>query len=112
MLVDEIINGGIDAAIKKYRELKAEKLDEYNFKESELNTFGYELLKNGNTDEAIKIFELNVESFPESANVYDSLGEAYIVKGDKENAKKNYEKSLKLNPKNENAKKMLEELNE
>jgi cytochrome c-type biogenesis protein CcmH/NrfG len=37
--------------------------------------------------------------FPESINVYDSLGEAYLAKGDKENALKNYKKSVELNPK-------------
>ncbi len=64
-LVDEIINGGIDAAIKKYYELKKTHPNDYNFKESELNTFGYQLLQNGNVDEAIKIFSVNVESYPE-----------------------------------------------
>ncbi len=109
-LVDEIINGGIDAAIKKYYDLKKNHPDDYNFKESELNTFGYQLLQNGNVDEAIKIFKVNVESYPNSFNVYDSLAEAYMAKGDKENAIKNYKKSLELNPDNENAKDMLQKL--
>ncbi len=47
---------------------------------------------------------------PNSFNVYDSLGEAYMAKGDKENAIKNYKKSLELNPDNENAKDMLQQL--
>ncbi len=109
-LVEEIINGGIDAAIKKYHELKKTKPNDYDFRESELNTFGYQLLQNGNVDEAIKIFKVNAESFPKSFNVYDSLGEAYAAKGDKENAIKNYKKSLELNPDNENAKDMLQKL--
>ncbi len=109
-LVDEIINGGIDAVIKKYYELKKTHPNDYNFKESELNTFGYQLLQNGNTDEAIKIFTVNAEAYPNSFNVYDSLGEAYMAKGDKENAIINYKKSLELNPDNENSKDMLQQL--
>jgi cytochrome c-type biogenesis protein CcmH/NrfG len=63
-------------------------------------------------EEAVKVFELNVKAYPESWNVYDSLGEAYMVKGDLELAAKNYEKSLKLNPDNENGIKMLQKLKE
>jgi len=51
-----------------------------------------------------------MESFPESFNVYDSLGEAYMVKGDNANAIINYEKSLVLNPDNTNASDMLKKL--
>jgi tetratricopeptide (TPR) repeat protein len=53
--------------------------------------------------EAIEVFKLNVEVYPQSCNVYDSLAEAYMVNGDKELAVKNYEKSLELNPKNSSA---------
>jgi cytochrome c-type biogenesis protein CcmH/NrfG len=53
---------------------------------------------------------LNVESYPESANVYDSIGEAYMIKGNKEEALMNYEKSLKLNPKNKNAEDNIKKL--
>ena len=60
--------------------------------------------------EAIEIFKTNVKLYPESSNVYDSLGEAYMKDGNKELAIKNYEKSLELDPKNDNTKKMLGEL--
>ena len=53
------------------------------------------------------IFKLNVELYPESANVYDSLGEAYMNSGNSKKAIKNYQKSLELNPENNNAKEML-----
>ena len=58
--------------------------------------------------EAIEIFKLNVEAYPQSSNVYDSLGEAYMVKGDGEQAIMNYEISLKLDPNNSNAAEMQE----
>jgi tetratricopeptide (TPR) repeat protein len=60
--------------------------------------------------EAIEIFKLNVEAYPESANVYDSLGEAYIVNGDKQLAIRNYQRAVELNPQNTNAIEMLKKL--
>lgn len=59
---------------------------------------------------AIEIFKLNVKMYPQSANVYDSLGEAYMNDGQKELAIQNYKKSLELNPDNTNAKEMLKKL--
>ena len=55
-----------------------------------LNNLGYEFLKNKYYSEAIKIFVLNVELYPNSANVYDSLAEAYMDAGDCEKAILNY----------------------
>ncbi len=55
----------------------------------------------------IAIFELNVKAYPESWNVYDSLGEAYMVRGDHDRAIELYRKSLELNPDNGNAVTML-----
>jgi cytochrome c-type biogenesis protein CcmH/NrfG len=64
----------------------------------------------GKTEEAIEVFKLNVELHPDSFNVYDSLGEAYMNSGDIKNAVNNYKKSLELNPDNANAKEMLKKL--
>jgi tetratricopeptide (TPR) repeat protein len=58
----------------------------------------------------VEIFRLNVEQFPMDANVYDSLGEAYLKQGDKALAIENYKKSLDLNPQNENARDVLKRL--
>jgi cytochrome c-type biogenesis protein CcmH/NrfG len=52
----------------------------------------------------------NVELYPQSANVYDSLGEAYMKNGDKELAIENYQRALELNPANTNAVEMLKRL--
>ena len=71
---------------------------------------GYELLRNGDTKGAVEIFRLNVEQFPTDANVYDSLGEAYLKQGDKALAVENYKKSLDLKPQNENARDVLKKL--
>ena len=66
--------------------------------EAELNAYGYQLLNQNKYDEAIHILAMNTKRFPESANTWDSLGEAYALKGDNENAIKNFKKSLSLNP--------------
>lgn len=64
------------------------------------------------TDDAIKLFILNTIAYPQPGNVYDSLGEAYMINGNKELALKNYKKSLELNPRNTNAVEMLKKLKE
>lgn len=66
--------------------------------ENELNLYGYQLLNQGNHDKAIEMFILNTQRHPKSANTWDSLGEAYVTKGDKKNAVVNFKKSLSLNP--------------
>ena len=75
-----------------------------------MNTLGYVLLSRKKVKEAIAVFRLNVDAYPSSANVYDSLGEAHMINGDKELAIKNYEKSLELDPSNANAAEMLKKL--
>lgn len=66
--------------------------------ENELNVYGYQLLNDGEQDKAIDILTINTKKFPKSANTWDSLGEAYALKGDKKNAIINFKKSLTLNP--------------
>ncbi len=66
--------------------------------EIELNAYGYQLLNAGQQDKAIEVFILNTQKNPKSANVWDSLGEGYAIKGDKKNAIANFKKSLSLNP--------------
>jgi len=100
----------IKAGLDKYREIKTNEQVKLYFDEGEFNEFGYRLLNINSIEEAIEIFGLNVEMYPESANVYDSLGEAYMKDGQKDLAIKNYRKSLKLNPENDNARKMLKKL--
>lgn len=66
--------------------------------ENELNLYGYQLMNNGQVDKAIEIFTLNTKRFPKSANCFDSLGEAYVTKGDSKNAIANFKRSLSMNP--------------
>jgi len=69
-------------------------------------------MNEGKLEEALDIFKLNVKLHPDSWNVYDSLGEAYMKSSNKELAIKNYKKSLELNPLNHNAFGMLNRLKE
>lgn len=69
--------------------------------ENSLNATGYRLLSANKLNDAIEVFKLNVKLFPGSWNVFDSLGEAYALAGNKKLAIENYEKSIKLNPKSE-----------
>ena len=79
--------------------------------ESSVNQLGYLLLYTiEDLDMAVEMLKLNVTNYPASSNVYDSLGEAYLVRGDNILAIDNYEKSLVLDPDNENAKQQLETL--
>jgi imidazolonepropionase-like amidohydrolase len=96
-------SGGVEAAIKQYRELREREPNGYDFSEEELNTVGYYLIGMKKYKDAIAVLKLNVEMFPKSANVYDSLGEAYMDDGNNELARENYEKSLKIEPGNTNA---------
>ncbi len=94
--------------ISLYNELKSKQPKDFDFEsESELNRLGYSLMGSQRIDDAIEIFELNVRTFPNSANAYDSLGEAYFNKGDKKSALFNYKKSLELNPNNAGAKEII-----
>ncbi len=94
---------GVEAAVAQYRELKKSGDRRYDFGEPELNALGYELLFAGRVKDAVEIFKLNVEAYPQGFNTYDSLGEAYLAAGEREQAVKNYRKSLELNPQNTNA---------
>lgn len=78
--------------------------------EASINALGYQNLANGDVEAAIAIFELNNDTFPRSANTWDSLGEAFMTSGDHEAAIRYYGKSLELDPYNSNATRMIERL--
>ena len=78
--------------------------------ESNFNSLGYDELNKNKYNEAISIFEINVALFPDSPNVYDSLGEAYMKKGDTALAILNYKKSLEIDSGNRRAKDLLKKL--
>jgi imidazolonepropionase-like amidohydrolase len=78
--------------------------------EGAINRAGYRLLRAGAIDDAIEVFSLNTGAFPESANAWDSLGEAHMERGNRERAIESYRRSLELDPDNDNAREQLEAL--
>jgi CubicO group peptidase (beta-lactamase class C family) len=103
---------GSPAALRCYEELMKTNSPAQKVDEGTLNGLGYMLLSADKTSDAIAVFQRNVHEYPQSGNVYDSLGEAYMKAGQKELAIQNYEKSLQLDPKNQNAVEMLKKLKE
>jgi uncharacterized membrane protein len=106
-----IASNGIDAGVRQYHDLKSATPRTYNFDEDQLNDLGYRLIRAKKYEDAIRIFQLNVDVFPKSSNAYDSLGEAYMDNGEKQLAITNYKRSVDLNPKNRNGEAMLKKLN-
>jgi len=102
---------GVESAFQKFKALVKPRSQKVYLGEWEVNKVGYLFLNQNAIDKAISVFEFNVAQHPKSANAYDSLAEAYLKAGNKEAAIKNYKQSLKLNPKNDNAKKVLAEVN-
>ncbi|HEX5734905.1 MAG TPA: serine hydrolase [Blastocatellia bacterium] len=110
ILYKAIAKDGLEAGVKQYYDLKKNQPDAYNFQEALLNRLGYALMQQGKFKEAIRVLQLNVEAYPSSSNVYDSLGEAYMRNGDKQLAIEYYEKSLKIDANNTNAVEKLKKL--
>ncbi|MFC1724616.1 serine hydrolase [candidate division KSB1 bacterium] len=109
-LVEIINEEGVKSGVKRYFLLKQTQPDKLDFNERELNKLGYYILRQNRIKEAVKIFELNVEVFPEYANGWDSLGEAYFMQGDRQMAIDCYNKVLELNPNSSNAIEMLKKI--
>jgi glyoxylase-like metal-dependent hydrolase (beta-lactamase superfamily II) len=110
LLMETLAQSGTEAFEKKLQEMRAENETQAYFDEAELNQLGYRLISQNKLDEAITLFKANVELYPESFNVYDSLGEAYMIKGETDLAIENYQKSLDLDPTNTNAAEKLKTL--
>ena len=110
IMAEKLEKEGIDAAREEFKKLRKVEKDKYFFIESGFKNIAYQLLQQNKTNEAIEIFKMNVELFPESWDAYDSLGEAYMKAGNKELAIENYEKSLQMNPQNANASEQIKKL--
>jgi len=94
------VRGGLKGIEEHYRKLSERLGYAVLVPEALMNQVGYQLLFQNNAEEAIAAFKLNVERYPGSANVYDSLGEAYERTGRPELARPNYEKAYALGQQN------------
>jgi len=109
-LLEVYKTGGVTALLARYREAKQGGFKDVYHSESDINGLGYELLGRKKVADAIEVFKLVVEEYPQSANAYDSLGEAYVAAGQKQLAIENYEKALTIDPKFPSSIKALEKL--
>ena len=102
----ELEKSGYKNAIEQVKKLRRANAN-FELTETEINSWGYLLIKQHKIADALEIFKLNIYLYPESANAFDSLGEMYAIMDDAAQAIKNYEQSLKLNPQNKNAEKQI-----
>jgi Flp pilus assembly protein TadD len=107
---DAFATGDSTGALKLHLAYKADPRHAYADTEVELNALGYELLRQGRHGHAIVVLQLNTADHPGSSNAFDSLGEAYMEAGRREEAIRSYERSVALDPGNENGRQMLEKL--
>lgn len=107
---DIIRNTGVASAIEIFKAACKIDPEVKVFSESGLNRVGYEFLSSKRIKEALEVFKLNVEVYPDYGNGWDSLAEAYMLNGDKKLAIQYYKKCLELNPGSQNAVNMLKKL--
>jgi CubicO group peptidase (beta-lactamase class C family) len=101
---------GIDSAISGYRLLHLSDTARYDFSENVLNSYAYILLRANRINDAIKLFLLNTEFYPNSANVFDSLGDGYEKAGDKTRELQSRIRCVQLDPNNEYEKNRIKAL--
>jgi len=89
---------GIDFAIKIFNNAKSGNPDTYYIDQEEFEILGQKLLRSKKVQEAIEVFKIIVQEFPESWKAYDGLGDAYLKNDELDLALENYKKSLELNP--------------
>lgn len=104
----ELLLRGDPAALAAYQALRDAK--DRGGNEDTLNNEGYRLVGLGNVDGGIAMLAMNTQLYPASANVWDSLGEAYLAKGDKDKAREAYRKALAIDPAFASSKAALEKL--
>lgn len=109
LLIPLALSQGVEGMRKAYEALGAN-ASQYDTSERALNTLGYRLLRMQRVPEAIVVFQWNAGAHPASANVHDSLGEAYRANGQREQAIRSYRKASELAPDDARLRGILKEL--
>ena len=107
-MYQEIVAGNWKAAQAHHQKFKTD-YPEADSLEDMFNNLGYEIMALMGPGAALPVFKLNVAEYPTSANLYDSLGEAYLSLGDKDHAREFYSKAYELAP-SEGVRKILDGL--
>ncbi len=97
-------------ALNAYKTIQQQDSLNPTIRERKINRLGYNFIRKNNFDSAIEIFKINVALYPKSSNVYDSLGEAFLLNKDTVNAKTNFKKALSINPENRSANRFLKKI--
>ena len=103
-----LINNQFDKALEAYLTIQKNDSLDPAIKEEDINSFGYDKLRNKKFENALQIFKINIELYPNSSNVYDSYAEALRKSGDTIQAIVYYKKSIAIDSGNRNAKKFIE----
>ncbi len=101
-----------EGAVKSFNTLKIQEDKYYNTDLADaLNSIGYDLMASEKSiNKSIELITFATEKYPENANLFDSLGEAYFTAKDYNNSLLNFKKALKMNPKNEHAEAFITEI--
>lgn len=102
--------GNFKTALIGYKKIKEKDSLNPVIREHTFNSLGYKYLREGQFEQAIEIFKINIALYPNSSNTYDSTGDAYLKKSDTIKAIEFYKKALDINPENRNAKRVLTKL--
>jgi predicted negative regulator of RcsB-dependent stress response len=94
-MAKQLYKTNVDDAISMYHDVKTDTIN-YRVSESDINQLGYLLLNENRVDAATKVFKLNMSEYPQSANVYDSYGDALLMQGDSLQALANFKKCFKM----------------
>lgn len=111
LLGEAYSQGGIEAAMSRYKEITNDNFhNEYYYSSATLNRIGYDLLASGSIDDALRVFHLNTQEYPEDWNCFDSYGEALMKAGKTDASIESYKHAIALDPSQENPRDMLREL--
>ncbi|MBN4070563.1 serine hydrolase [Olleya sp. AH-315-F22] len=94
-MAKRILSENVDEAIAYFYEFKSDTTN-YNISERSINVLGYQLMREDYLDDALRVFKLNIDEHPNSANPYDSYGDALLLKGDSINALKNFKRCFEI----------------
>ncbi|GFD76136.1 hypothetical protein KUL113_55560 [Tenacibaculum sp. KUL113] len=107
---EHLAEGNFEAALKGYKAIKEKDSLNPVIRERNINRLGYQYLRKDEFENALNVFKINIELYPNSSNTYDSTADAYTRMKDTANAIEYYKKALTINPENRSSKRALEKL--